>query len=69
MKDVPSTGICVFVDTMVHEGKSIHENGRFCGQSNEIDDVGQKIGPFLGREGQTDSFSQEKTPFSGRKDS
>ena len=40
-----------------------------CGQSDEIDDIGQKTGPFLGRDEHNDSFSQEKAPFSGRKGS
>ena len=40
-----------------------------CGQSDEIDGIGQKTGPFLGRDEHNDSFSQEKAPFSGRKGS
>ena len=40
-----------------------------CGQSDEIDGIGQNIGPFLGRDEHNDSFSQEKAPFSGRKGS
>ena len=36
-----------------------------CGQSDEIDGIGQKIGPFLGREGLNDSSRQKKGPFLG----
>ena len=34
-----------------------------CGQSDEIDGIGQNTGPFLGREGQNDSTSQKKRRF------
>jgi hypothetical protein len=51
---------------LITRGRSVHENGRFYGQSDEIDDIGQKIGPFLGREGLNDSSSQKKGRFYGR---
>ena len=45
--------------------KPVHEIRRFCGQSDEIDGIGQKIGPFLGREGLNDSSGQKKRRFRG----
>lgn len=54
----------VFV-VALRNGSSIHEMRRFCGQSDEIDGIGQKTGPFLGREGLNDSSRQKKGPFLG----
>ena len=48
---------------MITRGRPVHENGRFCGQSDEIDGIGQKIGPFLGREGLNDSSGQKRGVF------
>ena len=44
----------------------VHEIRRFCGQSDEIDGIGQKTGPFLGREGLNDSSRQKKGRFRGQ---